>query len=129
MGRSIGSAVATHLAAQHQIAGLILESPPTSAFRVITHIPISPIDKFNNIRNIKKVNCPILIIHGTDDNIVPIWHGRKLFENANEPKFSLWVQHAGHNDDTSLIAGTAYWEKIRKLTRSITEKQETKKLP
>ncbi|MCK4886678.1 MAG: alpha/beta hydrolase [Planctomycetes bacterium] len=124
MGRSIGSAVATHLASQYQIAGLILESPLTSAFRMITHIPLSPIDKFNNFRNIKKIDCPVLIIHGTDDRIIPIWHGRKLFEKANEPKFKLWVENAGHNDDISQIAGTAYWRKIRQLTIAITEKQK-----
>lgn len=122
MGRSIGSAVATHLAAKYQIAGLILESPPTSAFRVITRIPLLPIDKFNNFRNIKKIGCPVLIIHGTDDRIIPIWHGRKLFEKANEPKFNLWVENAGHNDDIAQIAGTSYWEKIRRLTNAITEK-------
>lgn len=129
MGRSIGSAVATHLASQHQIAGLILESPLTSAFRVITHIPLFPIDKFNNLRNIKKIDCPVLIIHGTDDRIIPIWHGRKLFEKANEPKFNLWVKNAGHNDDISQIAGTSYWGKIRQLTNAITEKEETKNSP
>ncbi len=124
MGRSIGSAVATHLACQYQIAGLILESPLTSAFRVITHIPLSPIDKFNNFRNIKNIYCPVLIIHGTDDRIIPIWHGRKLFEKANEPKFNLWVENAGHNDDMSQIAGISYWGKIRQLTNAVTEKQK-----
>jgi len=124
MGRSIGSAVATHLASQHQIAGLILVSPLTSAFRVITHIPLLPFDKFNNLRNIRKINCPVLIIHGTDDKIIPFLHGQKLFEKANEPKFNLWVENAGHNDDISQIAGTFYWEKIRQLTNSITEKQK-----
>ena len=124
MGRSIGSAVATQLASQHQIAGLILESPLTSAFRVITHIPLAPIDKFNNLRNIKKIDCPVLIIHGTDDRIIPIWHGQRLFEKANEPKLNLWVENAGHNDDISQIAGISYWRKIRQLTNSITEKQK-----
>lgn len=128
MGRSIGSAVATHLACQYRIAGLILESPLTSAFRVITHIPLSPIDKFNNFRNIKKVDCPVLIIHGTDDRIIPIWHGQKLFEKANEAKFNLWVENAGHNDDISQIAGSSYWEKIRQLTNAITEKQKSESL-
>lgn len=124
MGRSIGSGVAMHLACQHQIAGLILESPVTSAFRVITRIPLLPFDKFNNLRNIKKIDCPVLIIHGTDDRIIGIWHGRKVFEKANEPKFCLWVEKAGHNDDIGAIAGVRYWEKIREFADSVMEKLE-----
>ena len=74
--------------------------------------------------HLKKIGCPILIIHGTDDRIIPIWHGRKLFEKANEPKFNLWVENAGHNDDISQIAGISYWGKIRQLTNAVTEKQK-----
>lgn len=128
MGRSIGSG-ATHLASRRQVAGLILESPLTSAFRVVTRISLMPFDKFNNLRNIKNIDCPVLIIHGTKDEIVPIWHGRKLFEKADEPKFSLWVENAGHNDDICQIAGTSYWEKIRQLTNTIEEKTGKKDLP
>ena len=119
MGRSIGSAVATHLASKYPIAGLILESPLTSAFRVITHIPLLPFDKFNNLRYIKKITCPVLVIHGNNDNIIPLWHGQKVFKKANEPKFSLWVENAGHNDDIAHIAGTQYWKKIQKLITAI----------
>ena len=124
MGRSIGSAVATHLASEKKVGGLILESPLTSAFRVRTRVGLSPVDKFNNVRNIKKIDCPVLIIHGIDDRILPVWHGRELFEKANEPKFNLWVENAGHNGDLSQIAGNSYWEKIRELTTAITETQE-----
>ncbi|MBW8002705.1 MAG: alpha/beta hydrolase [Planctomycetes bacterium] len=124
MGRSIGSAVASHLASKYPIAGLILQSPPTSAFRVITRIPLLPFDKFNNLRHIKKITCPVLVIHSSDDNIIPTWHGRKVFKKANEPKFSLWVNNAGHNDDIARIAGSAYWQKIQKLITAITQKQQ-----
>ena len=126
MGRSIGSAAATHLASQHEIGGLILESPLTSAFRVVTHIPMSPIDKFDNLNNIRKINCPVLIIHGTDDKIIPIWHGQKLFKKANEPKFNLWVENAGHNDDIGQIAGNPYWLKIDQLINAIRNRQKMK---
>jgi fermentation-respiration switch protein FrsA (DUF1100 family) len=39
-----------------------------------------------------------LFIHGKEDGLIPIWHGEKLFAEANEPKYSLWMEEANHND-------------------------------
>lgn len=111
-GRSVGAGLALHVAAREPVAGVILESPFVSAFQVLTVIRVSPLDKFRNIDLIRKVHQPILIIHGTDDNIIPCWHGQKLFEAANEPKFCLWVNGAGH-DDVSWVGGQQYWDAIR----------------
>ena len=59
-------------------------SPFTSAFRVITRIPIFFGDKYNNLERIKKIHTPVLIMHGTKDKVIPFWHGEKLYENANQ---------------------------------------------
>jgi len=121
MGRSIGGGPAIELATKNDVAGLICESCFVSAFRVLTRVPILPFDKFTNLNKIKKINCPVLIIHGQSDRIVPVWHGRKLFEAANEPKLCLWVDGAGHNDDVAVIAGEDYWQAIAKFKQSIRE--------
>jgi len=118
LGRSVGSGTAMHLASHEKVAALILESPFVSAFRVLTKIPLLPFDKFNNINKIKYVHCPVLIIHGTDDVIVPFWHGEKLFKAANNPKYNFWVEGAGHNDLTSK-AGENYWQTIKKFVGTI----------
>jgi len=97
-GKSVGSGPAVYLAARRPVAGLILRSPILSAFRVVTRVPLLPFDKFPNYKEIGKVHCPILIIHGTSDQLVPVWHGRKLFDLASQPKYSLWVDGADHND-------------------------------
>lgn len=97
-GRSLGGGIALDLAFRRPVGGLILESTFTSAFRVVTRYPILPFDKFENIKKIDKVSCPVLIIHGTNDRTIPIYHGRLLFEKAKEPKLALWVQGANHND-------------------------------
>jgi fermentation-respiration switch protein FrsA (DUF1100 family) len=97
-GRSLGGAVAVNLSSQKEVAGLILESTFTTAFRVITRYPVLPFDKFKSIDKIGSVRCPVLIIHGTQDWTIPIYHGERLFEAANEPKTALWVERAGHND-------------------------------
>jgi len=107
LGRSLGGAVAVDLASKRAVGGLIVESSFVTAFRVMTSIPIFPIDKFNSISKIGNVKCPVLVIHGTEDNLIPIWHGERLFQNASGQKLSFWVEGAGHND-LSAKAGNNY---------------------
>jgi abhydrolase domain-containing protein 17 len=115
LGRSLGGAVAIHLACREKLAGLILESSFITAFRVVTRVPLIPFDKFRNIDKIKQVRCPVLVIHGKDDRVVPFWHGEKLFKTANEPKLKFWVDGAGHND-LFWVAGSRYWDIIKEFT-------------
>jgi len=123
LGRSVGGAVAMHLACREKLAGLILEGSFITAFRVITRIPLVPFDKFRNIDKIKKVQCPVLIIHGKDDRVVPFRHGVKLFKTANEPKLKFWVDGAGHND-LFWVAGTHYWDIIKEFTSMVQANRE-----
>ena len=97
-GRSVGAGSATALASQKPVAGLILESAFTSAFRVVVPFPLLPFDKFSNLPKLKKVRCPVLVMHGQADEIIPFHHGQKLYEAAPDPKAFLWVPEAGHND-------------------------------
>jgi hypothetical protein len=99
-GRSVGGGSAVELATRHSVAGLILESTFTSAFRVVVPIPILPFDKFPNVQRISQVDCPVLVMHGEADVDIPVEHGQRLYEAASEPKLSLWVEGAGHNDFT-----------------------------
>jgi len=106
-GRSVGSGPAVHLAARRPAAALILQSPFLSAFRVVTYIPIFPFDKFPNYKEIGRVRCPLLIIHGAQDSIINIRHGQKLFALANDPKQFFAVPGADHND-LDMVAGPSY---------------------
>jgi abhydrolase domain-containing protein 17 len=99
-GRSVGGGPATALAANYVVAGLILESSFTSAFRVLVPFPLLPFDKFPNLAKIQGVQSPVLVLHGEADSIIPIAHGRALYEAAPGPKLSLWVPKADHNDFT-----------------------------
>ena len=111
-GRSLGSGIALHLATRCPVRGVILESAFLTAFRALTQIPLLPIDKMRNDREIRILRRPVLFIHGEDDQTVKCWQGKKLFSEANEPKFAYWVAHAGHNDvfDTAPVE---YWKRIR----------------
>src|SRR4051812_33950061 len=64
VGQSLGGAMAIDLASKHKLAGLVVQSSFTSAYRVLTRWPVLPFDKFESIRKIKRVTCPALIIHG-----------------------------------------------------------------
>ncbi|PZU91581.1 MAG: alpha/beta hydrolase [Pseudanabaena sp.] len=99
-GRSVGGGSATYLATRYAVAGLVLESTFTSAFRVVVPFPLLPFDKFSNLDKMQKIQCPVLVMHGQADQTIPIQHGQALYEAASEPKMSLWVAEAGHNDFT-----------------------------
>ena len=120
-GRSLGGGVAVDLASRKPVAGLILESTFTSAFRVVTRYPLFPFDKFENIKKIENVTSPVLVIHGTNDRTIPAYHGRLLFETANEPKQALWVEGAGH-DNVIYSAEKLYLDTLRSFVQSVGEK-------
>lgn len=98
LGRSIGSGAAIDLAARKPVGGLIVQSGLTSAFVVLTKVPLLPFDKFNNLAKIRRVKCPVLVMHGKRDQVIPFQHGERLFAAAPGPKWSLWAEGAGHND-------------------------------
>ena len=111
-GRSLGAGAAVDLAARQSVGGLILESPFLTAFRVMTRIPLLPFDRFRNVDKIGRVRCPVLVMHGEADEIVPLWHGQQLFERAPGPKMFLAVPGAHHNDFMS-VAGARYVTALR----------------
>ena len=97
-GRSVGGGSAIDLASRQAVGGLVVESSFVTAFRVVTRIPLFPFDKFANLEKIKRVDCPVLVMHGTADKVIPFWHGQQLFEEAKPFKQSLWISDAGHQN-------------------------------
>jgi len=116
LGRSVGSGPAVELAAEEPVAGLIVESGFTSAFQVVLPAPLLPFDRFPNLKRIRRVQAPVLVVHGIQDEVVPVVHGRRLFAAAREPKRAFWVEGAGHNDLVA-VAGEEYLEEIRRFAR------------
>ena len=101
-GESLGTGIATHVAQNHKFAGVILESPFTSmvdaAKNVYPYFPIRFLlkDKYESDKKIKNLKSPILIMHGEADKIVPFWMGKKMYELANEPKYSYFSEKDNH---------------------------------
>ncbi|MDY6899225.1 MAG: alpha/beta hydrolase, partial [Cyanobacteriota bacterium] len=96
------------------VAGLITESTFTSIFKVKIPIKILPFDKFDNLKKVTKVKCPVLIMHGKLDEVVPFNHGKQLFKQAPEPKLSLWIDDGKHNN-FPYAAGERYTKILKKF--------------
>lgn len=118
-GRSLGGVVAAHAARGRPIRGLILEGTFPSAgdmaelifapLRVPT--PFITV-KLDTLSYLKLRRCPLLIIHGTHDEVVPFRMGQKLHELADPPKAFYIVDHGGHND-CYMVGVKGYLEQIR----------------
>ncbi len=117
-GRSLGGGPAVELATREPVAGLVLESAFTSAYRVMTRWPLLPGDKFENLRKLPAVRCPVLVIHGRADGVIPFAHGEALFAAALGRKSHLWVDLAGHND-LLRWAGEDYGRAVREFARGL----------
>jgi fermentation-respiration switch protein FrsA (DUF1100 family) len=121
-GRSLGSGPTCFLAERLSqqgtpCAGLILQSPLLSAFRVAFNFRFTlPGDLFPNVDRMKNIDSPVFIIHGTRDEVVPFWHGQELFL-ACQRRFRarpFWIQGAGHNNIESMLRQTtAFHDHIR----------------
>jgi hypothetical protein len=102
IGESLGTGVAIALAATREAAALVLDSPYSSAVEVAAaHYAIFPVhwlmfDRFRSDLAIGDVHIPILVVHGDEDDVVPISLARRLFELANEPKTFMQVSGGKH---------------------------------
>jgi fermentation-respiration switch protein FrsA (DUF1100 family) len=102
MGRSLGGAVAIHLAAESAPRGLIVESTFTSLREVARkHYArlsfVVPPHTLNNVAKIAEYDGPLLYSHGTADRVVPIALGEQLFEAAAGPKTFHRLPGLDHN--------------------------------
>lgn len=102
-GESLGSAVAAWLAARHRPAALAVYASFTSVPELAQVLyPMLPVRwlarfRYDTRAALAEVDCPVLILHGRDDEIVPFRHAQALFAAANEPK-RLVELRGGHND-------------------------------
>jgi fermentation-respiration switch protein FrsA (DUF1100 family) len=103
---------------------LIVESTFTSARelgRQALLIPLYayvPKSRFDSITKIAQVRAPIMVLHGTRDELIPFAMGEKLFRGAPEPKKFVPVQGAGHND-VLLVGGEHYLRAIKQFVEKL----------
>ena len=101
-GESLGTGITLEIAQNKNFAGVILETPFTSMVAVAQnfypYIPVNLLlkDRYENEKKVININIPIMIMHGEKDTIVPFPMGKKIFEMANEPKYSYFTKYDNH---------------------------------
>lgn len=97
-GQSVGSGPTVDLAARlPRLRAVVLHSPILSGLRVMYPVKRTYwFDIYKNIDKIGMVNCPVLIMHGTSDEVVDFSHGKQLWELCKEKYEPLWLKGGGH---------------------------------
>lgn len=126
-GRSLGGAVAAKLATEQNPAALILESTFTSladiSGRYFPFLPTGYIvgDAFDTRSCLEEVNCPVLVVHSPQDEIIPYRYGKALFKSAKDPKAFLELK--GDHNGGFILTGEDYRHGLEAFLRSIAEKE------
>ncbi|OQR79733.1 abhydrolase domain-containing protein FAM108B1-like [Tropilaelaps mercedesae] len=100
-GESIGSVPSVYLATRYKVRGLILQGAIASGIKVIfPFVNINPfgLDCFRNIERISNTLCPVLFVHGTNDEICDFKDAKNMYERCPSAVKPLWLLGAGHND-------------------------------
>ncbi|KAL3636652.1 hypothetical protein CASFOL_018951 [Castilleja foliolosa] len=97
-GQSVGSGPTLDLAARlPRLRAVILHSPILSGVRVMYSVKRTYwFDIYKNIDKIPLVNCPVLVIHGTADEVVDFSHGKQLWQLCKEKYEPLWIKGGNH---------------------------------
>jgi uncharacterized protein len=120
-GESLGSGQAVQLAGKRPVAGVVLEAPLTStvdvAHSTYFFLPLSLLitDQYNVEHDIRSVTAPLIILHGEEDEVIPVEMGKRNFRAANDPKQIEIFPQAHHND----LFDHGAWDKARDFVRSL----------
>jgi hypothetical protein len=116
-GRSLGTAMAAYAAARRAPDGIVLEAGFPSARSLLRSYPVLWVFswfasyRFPTAEWMRSVTAPALVVHGTDDSIVPFPQGRALFDQLPGPKRFYAVQGGDHNDPVPVNA-EGYWSAV-----------------
>jgi fermentation-respiration switch protein FrsA (DUF1100 family) len=117
LGYSLGTTVVVDIAQGQALGGLVLVTPLTSGKAVAQVRGYGPFawfagNKFNALSKIDRLRSPMLIVHGTADEVIPLSMGEQIFAAAREPKKMVVIDGA-HHSDISFFAPELYLGAIR----------------
>ncbi len=120
-GRSIGTTVAINTSQERDIAGLILVSPLTSGKDQAKATGLGLVSflagsSFNNIDKVENITCPTLVIHGTDDRVIPYRMGVNIYNEIQSKKTMVTIDGAGHNNISTEFQ-QEYWEAVSSFVK------------
>ena len=121
-GRSIGSVVALELTRNNKFAGVILVTPLTSGQEILRAHGYGPIsllvgDVIDNMKKLPDIFCPVLIIHGDKDEVVPWVMGQKIYSQLNVSKKMVTIS-GGHHSDLERVGDVLYHKSIAQFIRA-----------
>ena len=130
-GRSLGGPIAAFAGTVRQPHGLILEASFSSIPSLLNHYPILKVMslfssyRFPTIEWLDSFSCPVLVLHGDQDRIVPLEQGQLLFEQiGSEEKHFYVIQGADHNN-TQLVDPEQYWQRVNQFAASLSNGQDS----
>lgn len=103
-GESLGTGVASYIATKYPVKGMILETPYTSLTNVASeHYPVFPVkilmrDRFDTMSRLSQIKAPILFMHGTDDQVIPMHHSHDLYNACQGIKQIKIFEGGAHNN-------------------------------
>ncbi len=118
-GRSVGGAVGAWLAANREAGALIVESSfsslPALAAELYWFLPVRWLSRFRypTAEYVAAADCPVLVIHSRDDDIVPFHHGREIYESAGEPR--QFLELSGPHNGAHVLSEERYLEGLREF--------------
>jgi fermentation-respiration switch protein FrsA (DUF1100 family) len=124
-GHSLGSAVAIDLVSRVSVAGLIVDGGPTSVTQLGQELyPFIPVrwiaaSRYASIEKIPRILIPKLFLHAEGDEVVPIAHGRRLYQAAVPPKTFVELR-GGHGDAFEVDSANYFGSIARFLTSLVT---------
>lgn len=127
-GHSLGSAVAIDLVSRTPAAGLIVEGALTSAVHrgqeLYPYIPVRWLarSRFSSIDKVPGLSIPKLFLHATADEVIPVAHGRRLFDAASEPK--KFVELQGSHGDAFDVDSARYFGSIAEFLLTLPARRD-----
>ncbi|CEL99230.1 unnamed protein product [Vitrella brassicaformis CCMP3155] len=125
-GQSVGSAPTIDLASREEVGGVVIHSGMKSGLSVLRKgMGNAPwFDAFKNVNKIRKVMCPVFVMHGMNDSEVRCEHGEALAEAAMCKFPPWWVFGAGHND-IEVVSRSLYFKKLTEFIQHINKLAHT----
>lgn len=127
-GESLGTGVSCYIAEHASVSGLILQSPFNClATRCAEIVPLLrgypnwtyPTSGLDNCASVRHIKAPILVIHGEKDIMIPVRHGREVFDAATSRKELVIVPAAYHTGDPALMQSPLYAQAVGRFLTSI----------
>lgn len=121
MGRSIGTTVALNTAVEQPLGGVILVSPLTTGRAQAGAMGLGSFgsvagNAFDNLSKVTRLRAPLLVIHGTADEVIPFRMGKAVFEKATVKKEFIKIEGAEHNNLQNF--GLQYWMPILNFVKN-----------